>query len=54
MDDKERWNNGSIGLDWSPVTQMFFLQNGVAGFWLDEDEMSDLVELLLDLFEEED
>ncbi len=51
--DKERWNNGNIHLDYNPATEQFFLQNSLAGFWLDEDDMSDLVELLLELFEEQ-
>lgn len=48
---KERFQNGSIYLEWNEMTGEFWLQNGLAGFFLKEEEMSCLAELLDELFE---
>lgn len=47
---REEYANGDAVVQYYPDTEQFWVQNGIAGFWATDDEMSNLVELLFDLF----
>lgn len=51
---REEYANGDAVVQYYPDTEQFWVQNGIAGFWATDDEMSNLVELLFDLFVEEE
>lgn len=51
---KEVFGNGSIRLELYEEEDKNWLQNGIAGLWMKDQELADLIELIIGLTEDED
>lgn len=51
---KQVFGNGNIRLELYEEEDKNWLQNGIAGLWMKDEELSDLVELIRGLLEDED